>query len=210
MDQPLQPAPVAAGQRRRTHADRVCRPQPAQPAPHHFDEAELARSGAVDPSARHRAAGRRRTIAWLAATKSSLASGVGAPRSCAGVLPISRSSFAMSTTARRSKSPSSKTSSAPISIALEEALGYEQLIARSWTIRRPISAKSSAKAAAMWPTALRLLKLPEPVRDMLSSGTLSAGHARALIPTSDPSRWRARSSPRVFRYAIQSGWRRTI
>ena len=35
-------------------------------------------------------------------------------------------------------------------------------------------------------TSLRLLKLPEPVRDMLASGTLSAGHARALIPTSDP------------------------
>jgi ParB family chromosome partitioning protein len=31
------------------------------------------------------------------------------------------------------------------------------------------------------------LKLPEPVRDMLASGTLSAGHARALIPTSDPT-----------------------
>ncbi|MNV04423.1 Chromosome-partitioning protein ParB [compost metagenome] len=35
--------------------------------------------------------------------------------------------------------------------------------------------------------SLRLLKLPSPVRDMLSSGTLSAGHARALIPTSDPT-----------------------
>jgi ParB family chromosome partitioning protein len=34
--------------------------------------------------------------------------------------------------------------------------------------------------------SLRLLKLPEPVRDMLAGGSLSAGHARALITTSDP------------------------
>jgi len=35
--------------------------------------------------------------------------------------------------------------------------------------------------------SLRLLKLPDPVRDMLADGSLSAGHARALVSTSDPS-----------------------
>src|SRR5690606_2789231 len=34
---------------------------------------------------------------------------------------------------------------------------------------------------------LRLLKLPEPVRDMLSSGLLSAGHARTLVTAADPA-----------------------
>jgi ParB family chromosome partitioning protein len=34
---------------------------------------------------------------------------------------------------------------------------------------------------------LRLLKLPDPVRDLLAAGSLSAGHARALVSTSDPA-----------------------
>ena len=34
--------------------------------------------------------------------------------------------------------------------------------------------------------SLRLLKLPDSVRDMLVDGSLSAGHARALVSTSDP------------------------
>ena len=34
--------------------------------------------------------------------------------------------------------------------------------------------------------SLRLLKLPDPVRDMLADGSLSAGHARALVSTPDP------------------------
>jgi ParB family transcriptional regulator, chromosome partitioning protein len=36
--------------------------------------------------------------------------------------------------------------------------------------------------------SLRLLKLPETVRDLLASGSLSAGHARAIVSTSDPVR----------------------
>ena len=35
--------------------------------------------------------------------------------------------------------------------------------------------------------SLRLLKLPDQVRDMLAAGSLSAGHARALVSTSDPA-----------------------
>ncbi len=38
----------------------------------------------------------------------------------------------------------------------------------------------------MSPTVCVLLKLPEPVRDMLAEGSLSAGHARALVSTPDP------------------------
>lgn len=68
---------------------------------------------------------------------------------------------------------------------LEEALGYEQLIAEHGYTQNDLGdiiGKSRSHVA----NSLRLLKLPPPVRDMLSSGTLSAGHARALIPTSDP------------------------
>lgn len=69
---------------------------------------------------------------------------------------------------------------------LEEALGYEQLIAEHGYTQNDLGdiiGKSRSHVA----NSLRLLKLPSPVRDMLSSGTLSAGHARALVPTSDPT-----------------------
>jgi ParB family transcriptional regulator, chromosome partitioning protein len=68
---------------------------------------------------------------------------------------------------------------------LEEALGYDQLIAEYGYTQNDLGGiigKSRSHVA----NSLRLLKLPEPVRDMLSSGELSAGHARALITTSDP------------------------
>jgi ParB family transcriptional regulator, chromosome partitioning protein len=69
---------------------------------------------------------------------------------------------------------------------LEEALGYDQLIAEHGYTQNDLGdiiGKSRSHVA----NSLRLLKLPEPVRDMLSAGTLSAGHARALITTSDPA-----------------------
>jgi ParB family chromosome partitioning protein len=68
---------------------------------------------------------------------------------------------------------------------LEEAQGYDQLIADHGYTQNDLGdiiGKSRSHVA----NSLRLLKLPEPVRDMVVSGALSAGHARALIPTSDP------------------------
>ncbi len=68
---------------------------------------------------------------------------------------------------------------------LDEALGYDQLIADYGYTQNDLGGiigKSRSHVA----NSLRLLKLPEPVRDMLASGALSAGHARALITTSDP------------------------
>lgn len=68
---------------------------------------------------------------------------------------------------------------------LEEALGYDQLIAEHGYTQNDLG-EIIGKSRSHVANSLRLLKLPEPVRDMLASGTLSAGHARALIPTSDP------------------------
>ncbi|WP_281976985.1 ParB/RepB/Spo0J family partition protein [Pseudorhizobium flavum] len=68
---------------------------------------------------------------------------------------------------------------------LEEALGYDQLIAEYGYTQNDLGGiigKSRSHVA----NSLRLLKLPEPVRDMLSSGELSAGHAKALVTTSNP------------------------
>jgi ParB family chromosome partitioning protein len=68
---------------------------------------------------------------------------------------------------------------------LEEALGYDQLIAEYGYTQNDLGGiigKSRSHVA----NSLRLLKLPDPVRDMLAKGELSAGHARALITTTDP------------------------
>ncbi|WP_136657987.1 ParB/RepB/Spo0J family partition protein [Nitratireductor sp. XY-223] len=70
---------------------------------------------------------------------------------------------------------------------LEEALGYEQLIAEHGYTQNDLGdiiGKSRSHVA----NSLRLLKLPEPVRDMLATGELTAGHARAIASTADPVR----------------------
>ena len=68
---------------------------------------------------------------------------------------------------------------------VEEALGYEQLIAEHGYTQNDLG-EIIGKSRSHVANSLRLLKLPELVRDMITSGSLSAGHARALIPTSDP------------------------
>lgn len=68
---------------------------------------------------------------------------------------------------------------------VEEALGYEQLIAEHGYTQNDLG-EIIGKSRSHVANSLRLLKLPDQVRDMLFDGSLSAGHARALIPTSDP------------------------
>ena len=68
---------------------------------------------------------------------------------------------------------------------IEEAGGYAQLIERfaySQEKMSDIVGKSRSHVA----NTLRLLGLPEQVQQMLRSGKLSAGHARALINAPDP------------------------
>lgn len=68
---------------------------------------------------------------------------------------------------------------------VEEALGYEQLIAEHGYTQNDLG-EIIGKSRSHVANSLRLLKLPDQVRTMLFDGSLSAGHARALIPTSDP------------------------
>ncbi|MBY5848016.1 ParB/RepB/Spo0J family partition protein [Rhizobium ruizarguesonis] len=70
--------------------------------------------------------------------------------------------------------------------ALEEALGYEQLIAEYGYTQNDLG-EIIGKSRSHVANSLRLLKLPDPVRDLLAAGSLSAGHARALVSTSDPA-----------------------
>jgi len=69
---------------------------------------------------------------------------------------------------------------------LEEALGYKTLMDQFNRTQEAV-AKVVGKSRSHVANALRLLALPEAVRDHLVSGRLSAGHARAVAAAPDPS-----------------------
>ncbi len=70
--------------------------------------------------------------------------------------------------------------------ALEEALGYDQLIAEFHYTQAELG-EAIGKSRSHVANMLRLLKLPEPVRNMLSAGELTAGHAKILVGHDDPA-----------------------
>jgi ParB family chromosome partitioning protein len=69
---------------------------------------------------------------------------------------------------------------------LEEAMGYGQLIEQFDYTQQDL-AQVIGKSRSHVANTLRLLRLPEDVRDMVASGTLTAGHARTLITAEDPA-----------------------
>ncbi|MEQ6249545.1 ParB/RepB/Spo0J family partition protein [Sulfitobacter sp. HNIBRBA3233] len=71
--------------------------------------------------------------------------------------------------------------------AAEEAAGYKQLMDRFGHTQEKL-AEALGKSRSHIANLLRLLNLPDAVLDMLRKGELSAGHARALIPSQDPLR----------------------
>lgn len=70
--------------------------------------------------------------------------------------------------------------------AMEEARGYHALIDEFKRTADEI-AKTVGKSRSHVANMMRLTKLPQDVQEHISSGKLSAGHARALIGLSDPS-----------------------
>lgn len=70
--------------------------------------------------------------------------------------------------------------------ALEEALGYRQLMERFGHTQERV-AEALGKSRSHIANLLRLLQLPDSVQEMVRTGALSAGHARALITASDPA-----------------------
>jgi len=68
--------------------------------------------------------------------------------------------------------------------ALEEAQGYEQLASDHGYSHQDI-ARVVGKSRSHVANTMRLSKLPEPVRALLSTGEISAGHGRALLAVSD-------------------------
>lgn len=67
----------------------------------------------------------------------------------------------------------------------EEAAGYRQLMDRFGHTQEKM-AEALGKSRSHIANLLRLLNLPDGVLDLVRGGDLSAGHARALIPSQDP------------------------
>ena len=68
---------------------------------------------------------------------------------------------------------------------IEEALSYRQLMDRFGHTQERM-AEALSKSRSHIANLLRLLQLPAEVQTWLREGKLTAGHARALVPTSDP------------------------
>jgi len=83
---------------------------------------------------------------------------------------------------------------------IDEAEGYERLAAEFKLTHGEI-ADSVGRDRSTVANAIRLLKLPKAVQQLLDSGALSAGHARALLSLDDD-----REIARVAREAVARGW----
>lgn len=69
--------------------------------------------------------------------------------------------------------------------AIEEAAGYRQLMDKFGHTQEKL-AEALGKSRSHIANLMRLLNLPDSVVEMVRTGDLSAGHARALIPAQDP------------------------
>ncbi len=68
---------------------------------------------------------------------------------------------------------------------LEEAAGFRDLMEQYGMTQEEV-AKSVGRSRSAVANALRLLQLPEEIRQMLETGSITAGHARALLAIPDP------------------------
>jgi len=84
--------------------------------------------------------------------------------------------------------------------AIEEAEALNRMIETYGLTQEQIS-KSIGRSRPYIANALRLLKLPGEVRELVSSGTLSAGHAKAILSV-DGEKNRIRAARR----AAENGW----
>lgn len=69
--------------------------------------------------------------------------------------------------------------------ALEEAEGYGRLV-EQFGLTQDALARAVGKSRPHIANTLRLLQLPDRVRELLREGALTAGHARALLTAKDP------------------------
>ncbi|MFC1660505.1 ParB/RepB/Spo0J family partition protein [Gemmatimonadota bacterium] len=84
--------------------------------------------------------------------------------------------------------------------ALEEAEGY-RVLSESFGLTQGEIAQAVGKNRSTVANTLRLLQLPPSIRQLLESGKLDAGHARALLTLQDPLK-----AGRLARQAATEGW----
>ena len=84
--------------------------------------------------------------------------------------------------------------------ALEEAAAYQQLIDDFRLTHDQIATRVGKSRSAVTNT-LRLMNLPPSIQHLVADGRLSAGHARALLATSDRP-----FQERLARRAVHDGW----
>ncbi|NIP83806.1 MAG: ParB/RepB/Spo0J family partition protein [Gemmatimonadetes bacterium] len=84
--------------------------------------------------------------------------------------------------------------------ALEEAEGYQQLVDEFGLSQQQV-AEAVGRDRSTVANTLRLLQLPVSVRRLLEEGSLTAGHARALLGLED-----GRQMAELARRAAEEGW----
>jgi len=84
--------------------------------------------------------------------------------------------------------------------AIEEALGYAQLISQFELTQELVAAKVG-KSRAVVANALRLLKLPSELQGFIRDGRLSVGHAKVILGLTDAKQQRA-TAERVIKEAL--------
>ena len=83
---------------------------------------------------------------------------------------------------------------------LEEARGYDEL-RRVFGLRQREIAEAVGKSRPAVANALRILALPSSVKRLLEAGTISMGHARALLSVGDPI-----TAAELARDAVAGAW----
>jgi ParB family transcriptional regulator, chromosome partitioning protein len=84
--------------------------------------------------------------------------------------------------------------------AIDEAQGYDRL-AREFELSHGAIAEAVGRDRSTVANAVRLLKLPASVQDLVATDALSAGHARALLSLGD-----GRQIERLARQCVAGGW----
>ena len=82
---------------------------------------------------------------------------------------------------------------------IEEATGVNRLMEQCG-LTQEAAAERLGRSRSAIANLLRLLTLPEPIRHMLEEGTLTSGHARALIPLPEEMQLK------LANMAIEQGW----
>jgi ParB family chromosome partitioning protein len=84
---------------------------------------------------------------------------------------------------------------------IEEAQAYQHLTETLGLTQEALAARLGRERSTI-ANSLRLLKLPPPVRDLVASGKLSPGHARALLASGAPPAEMAKIAGQM----VEQGW----